>query len=126
NGDSGGVIKSIKTGKSVDIRGRDFRLKPDTGELEAQTGQSQFGRCRDDWGNWFGCNNSNPMYHFVLDDHYLRRNPHLASPDPRVNVSVVPGAAPVFPVSRTLPRFNDPWAANRFTSACSVIVYRDE
>jgi putative heme-binding domain-containing protein len=29
-------------------------------------------------------------------------------------------------VSRTLPRFNDPWAANRFTSACSVIVYRDE
>src|SRR5207302_1295162 len=29
------------------------------------------------------------------------------------------------PVSRTLPRFNDLWAANHFTSACSVIVYRD-
>src|SRR5438876_2570938 len=66
------------------------------------------------------------MYHFVLDDHYLRRNPHVPAPDPRVDVSVVPGASPVFPVSRTLPRFNDPWTANRFTSACSVIVYRDE
>jgi putative heme-binding domain-containing protein len=32
----------------------------------------------------------------------------------------------VFPRSRTLPRFNDPGAANRFTSACSPIVYRDE
>lgn len=126
NGDSGGNIKSQKTGKTVSISGRDFRFRPDDGAFEAETGQTQYGKCRDDWGNWFGCNNSNPMYHFVLDDHYLRRNPHLSAPDPRVNVSVVPSAAPVFPVSRTLPRFNDPWAANRFTSACSVIVYRDE
>jgi putative membrane-bound dehydrogenase-like protein len=126
NGDSGGNVKSLRTGKVVGIGGRDFRFRPDDGSFEAETGQTQYGKCRDDWGNWFGCNNSNPMYHFVLDDHYLRRNPHLASPDPRVNVSVIPGAAPVYPVSRTLPRFNDPWAANRFTSACSVIVYRDE
>jgi putative membrane-bound dehydrogenase-like protein len=126
NGDSGGNVKSLKTGKVVSISGRDFRFRPDDGAFESETGQTQYGKCRDDWGNWFGCNNSNPMYHFVLDDHYLRRNPHLPAPDPRVNVAVVPGAAPVFPVSRTLPRFNDPWAANRFTSACSVIVYRDE
>src|SRR5262249_42029200 len=47
-------------------------------------------------------------------------------PDPRVQVSVKPGAAPVYPISRTLPRFNDPGAANHFTSANSAIVYRDE
>jgi putative membrane-bound dehydrogenase-like protein len=126
NGDSGGGIKSLKTGTVVNIRGRDWRIKPNEGLIEAATGQTQFGRCRDDWGNWFGCNNSNPMYHFVLADHYLRRNPHVAAPDPRVNVSVTPGAAPVYPVSRTLPRFNDLWAANHFTSACSAIVYRDD
>ena len=45
---------------------------------------------------------------------------------PRVPVSVTPGVAPVYPVSRTLPRFNDPGAANHFTSACSPIVYRDD
>ncbi len=126
NGDSGGGIKSVKTGARINLSGRDLRIRPDDGALDAQTGQTQYGRCRDDWGDWFGCNNSNPMYQFVLADHYIRRNPHLAAPDSRVQVSVTPGAAPVFPVSRTLPRFNDPEAFNHFTSACSVIVYRDE
>src|SRR6185503_10423665 len=63
---------------------------------------------------------------FVLPDHYMRRNPFIAAQDPRVNVSVVPGASPVYPTSRTLERFNDPNTANRFTSACSAIIYRDE
>jgi len=133
NGDSGGIIRPVHrtdgkrvSGEAVNISGRDFRIKPDEGLIEAVTGQSQYGRCRDDWGNWFGCNNSNPFYHFVLDDHYLRRNPHLIPPNPRVNVSVTPGAAPVYPVSRTLPRFNSPGSENHFTSACSCIVYRDD
>ena len=126
NGDSGGGIESLVTGDKVNIGGRDFRIRPDEGLIEAQTGQSQFMRERDDWGNWFGNNNANPMYHYVLDDHYLRRNPHIAPPEPRAQVSLAPGAAPVFPASRTLPRFNDQNAANRFTSACSAIIYRDD
>jgi putative membrane-bound dehydrogenase-like protein len=126
NGDSGGRIKSVKTGKEIDLRGRDLRIRPDDGALDAQSGQTQYGRNRDDWGDWFGCNNSNPMWHFVLADHYIRRNPHLAAPDPRVPVSVTPGASAVYPISRTLPRFNDPHGFNHFTSACSAIVYRDE
>jgi len=126
NGDSGGQVKSVKTGKAADIRGRDFRIRPEDGGLDLQPGQTQYGRSGDDWGNWFGNNNSNPLYHYALADEYIRRNPHLAAPDPRVNVSVTPGASPVFPISRTLPRFNDPEAANHFTSACSAIIYRDE
>jgi putative membrane-bound dehydrogenase-like protein len=126
NGDSGGKVKSVKTGAAIALRGRDFRIRPDDGSLDAQAGQTQYGRSRDDWGNWFGNNNSNPMYHFVLADEYIRRNPHVAAPDPRVPVSVTPGVAPVYPVSRTLPRFNDFNTANHFTSACSAIVYRDE
>jgi putative membrane-bound dehydrogenase-like protein len=127
NGDSGGTIKSIKTGETFDIRGRDFRFNPDTGAFDPQSGQSQFGRNRDDYNNYFGCNNARPMYHFVLPDHYLRRNPHVPpmSP-PDANISKNPGPAPVFPISRTLPRFNDPHTANRFTSACSAMVYRDD
>ncbi|HEX3871957.1 MAG TPA: PVC-type heme-binding CxxCH protein, partial [Pirellulales bacterium] len=126
NGDSGGKIRCLKTGAEVDISGRDFRIKPDEGLLEAQSGKTQFGRSRDDWDHWFGCTNSNPMFQFVLSEHYLRRNPFAAPPDGRVNVSITPGSAPVFPRSRTLTRFNDLQAANRFTSACGVIVYRDE
>jgi len=124
NGDSGGTVKSMKTGKTVDIRGRDFRINPDTGDIDLLAGQTQYGRSRDDWGNWFGNNNSNPMWHYALEDRYLRRNPHVAFPEARVHL--VPGAIPVFPVSRTVTRPNNPQAANHFTSACSAIVYRDE
>jgi len=126
NGESGGRVKSLQTGAVVDISGRDFRIKPQTGEIEVESGPTQYGRSRDDWDNWFGNNNTNPMYHFVLADHYLRRNPHLTAPNPRVPVSVAPGTARVYPLSRTLPRFNDPSHANHFTSANSAIVYRDE
>ena len=126
NGDSGGKIKSAKKGTEVAINGRDVRIRPDDGDIEAQSGQTQFGRCRDDWNNWFGGNNANPLWHYVLDDHYLRRNPHFAPPAVRRDVPEVPGAAPVFPTSRTLARFNDFHTANRFTSACSPEVYRDE
>jgi len=126
NGDSGGSVKALKTGETFDIRGRDFRIRPDEGLLDPQTGQSQYGRNRDDWDNWFGSSNSKPMYHFALADHYLRRNPQVAAPDSRINVSNVPGAAPIFPRSRTLARFNDLNAANRFTSANSAMVYRDD
>jgi len=126
NGDSGGVIRSHPREAMVSIAGRDFRVDPDSGRVEPQTGPSQFGRQRDDWGNWFGTHNSNPLFHFVLQDHYLRRNPHVATPNPQVNVSVIPGASPVYPTSRTTERFNEPDRANRFTSACGATIYRDE
>ena len=61
----------------------------------------------------------------AIDIEHEMFNPHFAAAETRTSVPAVPGVAPVYPVSRTLPRFNDPWAANRFTSACSPIVYRD-
>src|SRR5262249_36668513 len=103
-----------------------FRLKPDEGLIEAVSGQTQFGRGRDDWGNWFGNNNTDPMYHFVLEDRYLKRNPRMIYPSIRVQVSEKPGSSPVYATSKPLPRFNSPDALNHFTSACSAIVYRDD
>ncbi|MDG2390030.1 MAG: neutral/alkaline non-lysosomal ceramidase N-terminal domain-containing protein [Planctomycetaceae bacterium] len=125
NGDSGGEIKSNKTGESVNVRRRDLRIRPNTGELEAISGNTQFGINRDNYGNWFGGNNSNPMWHYVLDQRYLLRNPYVVFPDAKVMVSDQPGAAAVYPISRTLGRFNDFDRTNRFTSACSPIIYRD-
>jgi len=123
NGDSGGSVRSLRTGKSVNIRGRDFRFKPDTGEFETDSGQTQFGRHRNDWGDWFG--NSNPTWgwHFVLAEADLKRNPDFAPPDPRHTLE---GDTRLYPTSRTLARFNDPGAANHVTSANSPTPYRDE
>ena len=126
NGESGGKITSTKTERTVDVGRRDFRIAPDTGEIELLVGNSQFGRSRDDWGNWFGCNNSNPLWHYALEERYLRRNPHLVPPNAIVTVGASAGAARVFPVSETFARFNDPHGFNHFTSACSPAIYRDE
>lgn len=126
NGDSGGNVTSPLQGDAVDINGRDFRIRPDEGLIDPQAGFTQFIRIRDDWNNWFGNNNINPLWHFLLADHYLRRNPHVAPPGGRRDVSDTPGSAPVFPRSRTLERFNDLHTANRFTSACGPTIYRDE
>lgn len=121
-----GKIKLLKTGEQVGANGRDFRIQPDLGLLDPQSGASQFGRSRDDWDNWFGNSNSNPMFSYVLDDRYLRRNPHVPAVNARDEVPVNPGAAEVFPRSRTLARYNDLYAANRFTSANSTFVFRDD
>jgi putative membrane-bound dehydrogenase-like protein len=121
---SGAAIKSLKTGAVVDIRNRDFRFRPDEGRLDPETGQSQYGRDRDDWGNWFGCNNAIPMWHFVLTDHYLSRNPHVAGPNPRVNA---PPALtyPSGKIGRDTGTVRNP-QGNAFTSACGITVYRDD
>ncbi len=122
----GGKIKLLKAGGEVNANGRDFRIRPDQGLLDPQSGESQYGRNRDDWGNWFGCANSDPMYQFVLADEYLRRNKHVPAANGRVDVPEQAGAAEVFPRSRTIARYNDLYAANRFTSANSTMVYRDD
>ena len=124
NGDSGGTVRSIKTGKTVNIQGRDFRFRPDTGEFETESGQTQYGRHRDDWGNWFGNNNPTWGWHLrALPRRDLKRNPYYAPPDPRQTLE--PDTR-LYPASRTLARFNDPEAANHVTSANSPTPYRDD
>jgi putative membrane-bound dehydrogenase-like protein len=121
----GGKVKSLQTGKEIDLSGRDFRYQPDTGEIEPVAGISQFGRVRDDFDNWFGNDNSTWLWHYPLPDHYLRRNPFVNFSEPRVFVARGAEANRVFPTSRTLTRFNDPQMANIVTSACGPGVYRD-
>ncbi len=126
NGESAGKITSTKTERTLDVGRRDFRIAPDDGGIEQLMGNSQFGRSRDDWGNWFGSNNSNPLWHYALEERYLRRNPHLVPPNAIVTLGASPGAARVFPASETFARFNDPHGFNHFTSACGTAIYRDD
>ena len=122
NGLLGGVITGLAGGPEVDIRGRDFRIDPSTKTLEPVAGLTQQGRVRNDWGDWFGSDNSNFAWHYPLPERYLRRNPTVAPPTQRVRVEQSPR---VFPTSRTLARFNDPEHANRATGACGGGIYRD-
>jgi putative heme-binding domain-containing protein len=125
NGWSGGVVHGVKSGAEVPISGRDFRIRLEDNQVDAQSGMSEFGRNRDDWGNWFGCDNSHPLFHVVLPDHYIRRNPRFAPPDTKVQV-IVPEAPTIFAVSPPEQRFHTFDHVNRFTSACSAMIYRDD
>jgi putative membrane-bound dehydrogenase-like protein len=123
NGDSGGKVVEVKSGKEFDLSGRDFRFHPETHEFQLLAGRAQYGRWRDDFGNWFSGNNSNLGWHYFLDDRYLARNPKLAVPSLKQNLNT--SGTKVFPVSTPVRRLNQPQSVNTLTSGCSVIPYRD-
>ena len=116
-------IKSWSS-QTFELGGFDFRIRPDEGFLEPLSGPSQFGRSRDDWGNWFGVQNSFPLWHYVLEHRYLSRNPDFAPPDPR---RILTKSNPlVFPARPPQKRFHSFSQSGRFTSACSPTIYRDD
>jgi putative membrane-bound dehydrogenase-like protein len=117
-------LRSVRTGAEILVGSRDFRFRPDTGELEPQSGPTQFGRNRDNWGRWFGSQNSNPLWHYVLPDQYLRRNPHVGAAETRVQL-LTPTNPPVYPASPQEKRFHSFDQAGHFTSACGGMIYRD-
>ncbi len=122
----GGRIRSFLRDKLVSLGDRDFRIRPDSGELEPAAGRTQQGRVRDDWGDWFGCDNSTLCRHYPLPDHYLRRNPHVAPPPAGVLVSDYPDANRLYPVRRQVQLFKLSGPANRVTAACGLGIYRDD
>ena len=119
NGDSGGVVNGVS------ISGRDFRFRPDSGEFEPESGQTQYRRMRDDWGNWFGNNNPTWLWHYTISDAHLRRNPKLAVNTTKRGLANYPDPTRVFAVSQTGIRFNQPQSAGHVTSGCGSSPYRD-
>ena len=122
----GGLNKIISTkqNKSVAIRSGDFRFNPDSGWIEATSGPSQYGRVRDDWGNWFGVQNSHPLWHYVLPARYLLRNSYVTYPDSKNQIRK-PRNPKVYINNSPQKRFHSFEQSGRFTSACGPSIYRD-
>ena len=118
-------IKIKKTGKKTNIAGRDFKFNPDTMEVIPVGGHSQYGRVRDDWGNWFGLDNSNLLWHYPLPDRYMRRNPHIAPPSMAVYIPEDDKRARLYPIGENIMRTTALDHEGRVTSACGVSIYRD-
>jgi putative heme-binding domain-containing protein len=94
--------------------------------MELVEGQTQYGRRRDDWGNWFGNNNPNWLWSYYFPEYYLKRNPYLAVKSLKRNLANYEGRNRVFPVGKPQQRFNWPDAIREVTSANSAAPYRDE
>jgi len=122
-GDGTRELVSHVNGQTYRVQGHDVAWDPDTGEVELLVnGTTQFVPSRDAYGNWFGNHNNQPMFQFVFQTKQLGGHGvdignihHLLTP---------PEAPPVFPRSRTVDRFNDLYARDRYTSACGAMIVR--
>ena len=119
----GGQILSHQTGKTVDVTSRDFRLNPDNGAIEPAAGRTQQGRCRNDWGDWFGCSNGTLIRHYPTEDRYSRRNPFVVSA-PSAASAANAAALKMYP-PKELVTFELSGAPGKATSACGLDIYRD-
>ncbi len=127
NGDSGGKVRSSRADDvAVSISGRDIRFHPETGEFETVSAQTQYGRRRDDWGNWFGNNNPTWLWQVIVPEHYLKRNPKLAVKRVSKILANYDDSTRVHPASAAQVRPNQPWSLNHVTSGCSPCPYRDD
>lgn len=122
SGESTKELVSHRANKTYSVQHHDIAWNPDTGEIRTTSGDTQFIRARDDFGNWFGNSNSFPMYQFVIDSRY--QTVTSIAGDSKQHLLTPAVAPPVFPRSRTVDRFNDLFAFNRFTSACSSMIVR--
>jgi putative membrane-bound dehydrogenase-like protein len=83
--------------KPISVDRHDFRFDPNTLEFEPIAGTIQFGNSFDDWGNRFMCDESEPLYQSIADQHYLARNPYL--PAGRSVFNIGGGSVPIFRIS---------------------------
>ena len=129
-GPGGGAnVVTFKSKSGLDqtlrVAGSDLSLDPDSGQLHLEPGVTQFIRTTDEFGNWFGNENSLPMFHYVFPQSWTQRSGY--KPKKRYQlITNPPSIPPVFPISLQSDRFNDLYAINRFTSACSTVINRSE
>lgn len=102
--------------------GRRVRLKPDELKLEAMSSASQFGQTIDQWGRHFLVSNANHIFHEVIQEAYLKRNPDLLIPGATVSISDHGPAAEVYPITQN-PEHQLLTDLGVFTAACGIYAY---
>ncbi len=117
------TLESPRNGATLAVGTRDFRFRPDSGELEAAAGPTQFGRNRDDWGRWFGTQNAKPLWHYVLPEHYAARNEFFAGGS--LTQQLLPADVTVHPALPPEKRYHNFQQAGHYTSACGGVIHRD-
>lgn len=107
---------------AVDVGDRAVRFRPDTYQVEALSGETQFGHAFDEWGRYFTLDNSNHVRHEVIAARYLKRNPALLVSTAMQSISDHGNNAKVYPINRN-PRIEMLTEFGEFTSACGMAIY---
>jgi putative membrane-bound dehydrogenase-like protein len=104
SGQDGGQVRSLRKPEqaAVSVEGRHFRFRP-SGEIEAVSGDGRYSNTSDDFGRRFCSATSSPVRHIVVEDRYLRRNPHLPASSVIHAAAAEGSAGPVYPASAPEP-----------------------
>ena len=86
-------------GLPKNANGLSIRFRPDQKQIEMTSSRCQFGQTFDEWGHWFGCNNSNQGYQEVVANRYFKRNAALPVSDAVQSMSDHLNAPEVFPTT---------------------------
>ncbi len=111
---------AAKLNKNADDR--NVRFKPDSYEIEALSGETQFGQTFDPWGHHFLTENAKHLYHEAIAARYLKRNPNLLISDATQTIADHGDACEVFPVTEN-PHHQLLTDVGVITSACGVTWY---
>jgi putative membrane-bound dehydrogenase-like protein len=118
NGGNGGVVRVPGTPDGVDLRGRDFRIDPETRSIEPTfhtTGG--FGLIYDEWGRSFSPYNIDHLQQRMLPVRYLERAPGLPPLRATENISVHGAMARIYPIAAPETRPNHPEQSGHFSAA---------
>jgi len=107
---------------TLSTRRRGVRLRPDTRQVEAIAGSSQYGHGFDAWGRYFTTENADHVRHEVMPAAWLARNAELLIDSAMARIADHGEAAQVFPITRR-PTFELLTGTGEFTSACAITPY---
>ena len=125
NGRNGGVIRSPRRPdqQPVNIDRHDFRFHPETGEVEAIAGFSQFGNAFNDQGDRFISWNTVPLRQVVFPLASAAKNPNFLLPNDCETLDDAVKGNRLFPRSGRPATFNrEP--AGYFNASCGIAIDR--
>jgi putative membrane-bound dehydrogenase-like protein len=125
NGRSGGRIRRAQDAPetAIDISRADFRFLPESFEVEAIAGPSQFGHAFDDWGRRFLSWNTVHIRQELLSPRDLERNPRLLATSTLESISDHGDASRIYPLVPPPPTFNNE-PTDHFNASCGLTVER--
>ncbi|MDP6893555.1 MAG: dehydrogenase, partial [Verrucomicrobiota bacterium] len=119
NGGNGGRVRFSEHNKpAISLRNLDFRIKPNTLQLEttSQTGGG-FGLVFNEWGHSFTTYNIDYLQQRIIPQKYIDRANNLPSFEATKNISIHGKMARIFPIAEAETRVNHPEQAGYFSSA---------
>ena len=103
--------------------GRNIRFRPDSGNLEMLSGESQYGQTFDPWGHQFCTSNANHIFSELIGARYLQRNPALLVANAMEDIPDHGNAAEIFPITIN-PQHQLLTDVGVITSSCGITWYQ--